>query len=164
MPELLPWLKSLCGLTKQDASKMKTGQNGIAMLKHFEGCKLTAYKDIVGVLTIGYGHTGPDVFEGKIITQEQADDLLRQDLSTRESGVGASVKVLLNQNQFDALVDFVYNLGVHSLQVSTLLRRLNSGDYGVGTEFLKWDKAGGQQVKGLTLRRQAEKELFERPC
>ncbi|MDE1715762.1 lysozyme [Chromobacterium amazonense] len=141
---------------------MKTSQNGIAIIQKFEGLRLTAYRDIVGVLTIGYGHTGPDVTPGLTITQPRAVALLQQDLAKFEAGVSRLVKVPLSQNQFDALVSFSYNLGLGSLQNSTLLRLLNAGDYvGAAGQFILWDKAGGKAVPGLLARRTAEQALFK---
>ncbi|MBM2884118.1 lysozyme [Chromobacterium phragmitis] len=141
---------------------MKTSQNGIALVQKFEGLRLTAYRDIVGVLTIGYGHTGPDVTPGLTITQPRAVALLQQDLAKFEAGVSRLVKAPLSQNQFDALVSFSYNLGLGSLQNSTLLRLLNAGDYvGAAGQFILWDKAGGKAVPGLLARRSAEQALFK---
>lgn len=136
-------------------------QAGIDLIKEFEGCKLKAYRDIVGVLTIGYGATGADVTEGLEITQEEADKRLLADIEQFERGVMRVVKVPLTDNQLAALVSFTYNLGIGSLWRSTLLQLLNKGDYeGAAMEFEKWNRAGGQVVHGLTRRRKAEKELF----
>ena len=136
-------------------------QAGIDLIKSFEGCKLKAYRDIVGVLTIGYGATGPDVTEGLEITQEEADKRLLADIEQFERGVMRVVKVPLTENQLAALVSFTYNLGIGSLWRSTLLRLLNAGDYeAAANEFPKWDRAGGQPVAGLTRRRKAEQQLF----
>ncbi|KUM04892.1 lysozyme [Chromobacterium subtsugae] len=144
---------------------MKTNAAGISLIKQFEGVRLTAYQDIVGVWTIGYGHTGPEVKKGLTITQQQADQLLAADLQTFETGVGKAVTVPLNANQFSALVSFSYNLGLANLQSSTLLRLLNQGDYaGAAAQFPRWDRAGGQVVTGLLRRRQAEQTLFQAPA
>ncbi|TKC86027.1 lysozyme [Trinickia terrae] len=143
---------------------MKTNQAGLNLIKQFEGLRLIAYADVVGVLTIGYGHTGPDVKPGLIITQSQADQHLSDDLARFESGVGALVKVPLNANQFSALVSFSYNLGLGNLGSSTLLRLLNQRDYpGAALQFPRWDRAGGRELAGLLRRRQAEQALFEAP-
>lgn len=140
---------------------MNVSQNGMALIERFEGLRLTAYRDIVGVLTIGYGHTGPDVTPGMTISQGQANILLQKDLVKFATGVNNLVKVPLNQNQFDALVSFAYNLGLGNLGSSTLLKLLNAGDYaGAQGQFIRWNKAGGQVVAGLTTRRQAEANLF----
>ncbi|POZ63819.1 lysozyme [Chromobacterium alticapitis] len=143
---------------------MKTNAAGLALIKQFEGLRLIAYQDMMGVWTIGYGHTGPDVKTGQVITQAQADQLLAKDLATFEAGVGKLATAPLNANQFSALVSFSYNLGLRNLQSSTLLRLLNQGDYaGAAGQFLRWDRAGGQVVPGLQRRRQAEQALFQTP-
>ncbi|WP_279204570.1 lysozyme [Obesumbacterium proteus] len=144
---------------------MRASENGIRLIKQFEGCRLTAYQDSVGVWTIGYGWTQPvdgkPVGEGVTITQQKANQLLTEGVAQFEKGVNSLVTVSLNQNQFDALVDFVYNLGVNALKGSTLLKKLNAGDYaGAANEFTKWNKAGGKELAGLTRRREAEKSLF----
>lgn len=144
---------------------MKTSPAGRKLIGQFEGLRLKAYQDSVGVWTIGYGHTSaagsPIVFLGMEITEQEADRILSRDLEGAEKAVQAFVKVPLNQNQFDALVSFTFNLGPGNLAKSTLLRRLNSGDYNVGNEFLKWNKAGGKVLSGLTKRRELEKQLYE---
>lgn len=144
---------------------MQTSDKGIALIKQFEGCKLTAYQDSVGVWTIGYGWTQPvygkPIRAGMTIKQETAERLLKTGLVRYESDVSRLVKVGLTQGQFDALVSFTYNLGARSLSTSTLLRRLNAGDYaGAADEFLRWNKAGGKVLNGLTRRREAERDLF----
>lgn len=144
---------------------MQTSEKGIALIKQFEGCKLTAYQDSVGVWTIGYGWTRPvdgkPIRAGMTIKQETAERLLKTGLVSYESDVSRLVKVGLTQGQFDALVSFTYNLGARSLSTSTLLRKLNAGDYaGAADEFLRWNKAGGKVLNGLTRRREAERALF----
>ncbi|HHA1955696.1 lysozyme [Enterobacter ludwigii] len=144
---------------------MQTSEKGIALIKEFEGCKLTAYQDSVGVWTIGYGWTQPvdgkPIRAGMTIKQETAERLLKTGLVSYESDVSRLVKVGLTQEQFDALVAFTYNLGARSLSTSTLLRKLNAGDYsGAAEEFLRWNKAGGKVLNGLTRRREAERALF----
>lgn len=144
---------------------MQTSDKGIALIKEFEGCKLTAYQDNVGVWTIGYGWTQPvdgkPIRAGMTIKQETAERLLKTGLISYESDVSRLVKVGLTQGQFDALVSFTYNLGARSLSTSTLLRKLNAGDYaGAADEFLRWNKAGGKVLNGLTRRREAERALF----
>lgn len=150
---------------------MNIGSRGLALIKEFEGCKLTSYLDGGGVWTIGWGHTGTDVEEGQTITQDRADELLLLDLQTAVQGVNDLVKVPLTQNEFDALVSFAYNVGTdidadtkaEGLGDSTLLRKLNDSDYdGAAREFPKWNKDNGQVVPGLSRRRMAEKALFER--
>ena len=130
------------------------------LIKKFEGCRLKAYLCPAGVLTIGYGHT-KSVKPNQTITQKQADELLLADLTEFERGVKSSLIVPINDNQLGALVSFAYNVGIGALQKSTLLKKLNAKDYqGASSEFLRWNKAGGKELKGLTLRRQAERELF----
>ena len=102
---------------------MKISNEGLSIIKHFEGMRLIAYRDAVNVLTIGYGHTGPDVTEGMKITEEQAEDLLRKDVERFEVGTeGLTAPVTLTQNEFDALVSFSYNVGLGALGESTLLK------------------------------------------
>lgn len=150
-------------MDKVNTNNLKTSDDGIALIREFEGCKLTAYQDSVEVWTIGVGHTGPDVFRGRTITEKEADELLRKDLAAAERCVNMSVFVPLTQGEFDSLVSFVFNLGCGNLRGSTLLRKLNDGDYdGAEAEFPKWDKAGGRVLAGLTRRRKAEQDLFER--
>ena len=144
---------------------MQTSDKGIALIKEFEGCKLTAYQDSVGVWTIGYGWTQPvdgkPIRAGMTIKQETAERLLKTGMVSYGSDVSRLVKVGLTQGQFDALVSFTYNLGARSLSTSTLLRKLNAGDYaGAADEFLRWNKAGGKVLNGLTRRREAERALF----
>ena len=139
---------------------MKTSLEGIDLIKHFEGCELEAYKCPAGVWTIGYGHI-KGVQEGDVITEQQADDMLVEELEEYENYIHNLVNCPLNQNQFDALVSWVYNLGSSNLQASTLLKVLNAGDYaGVPAQMLRWNKAGGKVLEGLTRRRQAEADLF----
>ncbi|OHX15768.1 muraminidase [Chromobacterium amazonense] len=143
---------------------MQTNTAGINLIKQSEGLRLSAYQDQVGVWTIGYGHTGPDVAAGLTISADQAEQLLQGDLARFEQGVSALVTVLLNANQFSALVSFSYNLGLGNLQSSTLLKLLNQGDYqGAAGQFPLWDKAGGNVLPGLQKRRLAEQALFQTP-
>lgn len=143
----------------------KIGKAGLELIKSFEGLKLTAYLDIVGVPTIGYGCTKgvtkEDVLKKRTITEQEALNMMIHELATFEDGVNKCVTIAINQNQFDALVSFAYNLGLGSLQKSTLLKMLNSGDItNTAEQFLRWNKAGGKEVSGLTRRRQAERSLF----
>lgn len=140
---------------------MKTGARGLALIKEFEGCELEAYQDVVGVWTIGYGHTGADVDPDLYITQAVADELLARDLARFEAGVSRMAKVPLTQNEFDALVSFSFNLGLANLAGSTLLRLLNAGQkVAAAAEFPRWNRAGGRVLAGLTRRRVAEQSLF----
>jgi lysozyme len=137
-------------------------QNGLTLTQKFEGLRLTAYQDQVGVWTIGYGHTGKDVQPEHTITQEQANNLLMQDVASAVAAVNRLVTVAFHQNGFDALVDFAFNLGNNALAGSTLLRKLNASDFGgAAAEFPKWCKAGGKIVQGLLRRREAEQQLFQ---
>jgi len=139
---------------------MITSDKGIALIQDSEGLRLKAYKDSVGVPTIGWGHTG-DVQMGTTITRAQAETLLREDLHDFERAVTRVVRVPINQNQFDALVCFSFNVGAKALENSTLLRLLNAGSFaGAASQFPNWNKAGGQVLKGLVTRRAAEQKLF----
>ncbi|MGF2120847.1 glycoside hydrolase family protein [Enterococcus casseliflavus] len=141
---------------------MKISQNGRDLIKEFEGLRLTAYQDSVGVWTIGYGHT-QGVYSGMTITETQANNLLDQDLQSHASGIFKYITVQLNQNQFDALVSFHFNLGANILQGSTLLSYINSRNWqAAANEMNKYVNAGGQPLEGLIRRRKAESELFLR--
>ena len=137
---------------------MKTSDRGLNLIKSFEGCKLTAYKDAVGVLTIGYGHTS-GVKAGDKITQAKADEYLKSDVVTSENAVNKMLtKYKLNQNEFDALVSFTFNLGSKNLLKLTNNYRRNKGE--IADAILLYNKAGGNVLKGLIKRRQAERDLF----
>jgi lysozyme len=146
---------------------MKISQTGVDLIKSFEGLSLKAYKvDGAGekYWTIGYGSYGPHVKEGQVITKEKAEEMLKEELERFVKGVDELVKVTVNQYQFDALVSFAYNCGLGNLKSSTLLKKVNAKDFkGAANEFSKWNKAGGNVLKGLVRRRAAEKELFEKP-
>ena len=145
-------------------------------VEEFEGLRLEAYDDLApdrklkagdslkGTLTIGYGHTGPDVFVGQTITEADAERFLREDTKEAETAVDRRVKVTLNPYQKAALVSFTYNVGEGNLARSTLLRFLNSGDYmGAANQPPRWRKSKGQVLKGLVRRRAAEREMFLTP-
>jgi lysozyme len=137
------------------------GNDGLALTERFEGCQLAAYQDQVGVWTIGYGHTGAGVCSGLTITQDQAAALLMSDVAAAAAYVNQVVTVALQQNEFDALVDFVFNLGRGAFAGSTLLKNLNAGNFAAAADqFDLWDHAGGKVVAGLLRRRQAETALF----
>lgn len=140
---------------------MKTSKRGIDLIKKFEGISLKAYKDVVGVVTIGYGHT-KDVTEGMRITEAQADEYLKEDLLDAEQTVTRYIKRKLSQNQFDALVSFVYNLGSGNFLKSTLLKkiRINPNDTSIAMEFGKWIHANGKVLNGLIRRRKMESDLY----
>jgi lysozyme len=138
-------------------------QEGINLIKLFEGLRLTAYRDSVGVLTIGYGHTGADVTENLTITEAQAEQILIKDLQTRVAGVKNLIGNLkITQHQFDALVSFAFNLGLNNLKNSTLLSLVknNPKNTSIYNQFLAWNKAGGVVLVGLTKRRNAEATLY----
>ena len=139
--------------------------HGLAKLKQWEGLKTKAYKDSGGVWTIGYGHTAtagePKPRAGMVITAAEAERILLKDLTQYEAAVENNVKVELNDNQFAALVSFVYNIPLASFKKSTLLKKLNAGNYdAVPTELMKWVKAGGKKIQGLVNRRRAEGYLW----
>ena len=140
---------------------MKISQEGISLIKKFEGCELTAYQCSAGVWTIGYGHT-KGIEEGMEITQQEAEDMLVEELHEYENYINDNVTAPLSQNQFDAMVSWVYNLGPANLKSSTLLKVLNAGDYdGVPAQIKRWNKAGGVTLEGLIRRREAESLLFQ---
>ena len=140
---------------------MKISQEGIDLIKHFEGCELESYRCSANVLTIGYGTT-KNVVEGMKISQHQAEELLMKDLEEFEEYVEDLIDVKLEQHQFDALVAWTYNLGPTNLKTSTLRKVLNKGAYDdVPEQMKRWNKAGGQVLKGLVRRRAAEALLFE---
>jgi lysozyme len=140
---------------------MKISQEGIALIKKFEGCELEAYKCAAGVLTIGYGHT-KGVTEGMQITKTQADEMLVEELATYETYVSDAVENQLDQCMFDAIVSWTYNLGPTNLRSSTMLKVLNAGKYDeVPAQIKRWNKASGKVLEGLIRRRDAEALLFE---
>lgn len=140
---------------------MTYSNNGRALTENFEGVRLTAYQDSVGKWTIGYGHT-LGVQPGDVCTQQQADLWLGQDMAWAESVVNSLVTVQLTQDEFNALVDFTFNLGSGSFRHSQLLALVNQGRFAeAANEFQKWDHAGGVIVAGLLRRRVAEQQEFE---
>lgn len=151
---------------------MKLSDHGISVIKNFEGLRLNAYSDIAGIWTIGYGSTkyadGKPVKPGdKLANEQQADTLFRTTLTNYVNAVNKGIKVFVTQNQFDALVSFTYNLGTGVIITSTLIKKLNSGDYiGAADQFLIWNKFTdpntGEKVvsKTLSQRRKQERTLF----
>ena len=140
---------------------MKISQEGLSLIKKFEGCELEAYRCAANVLTIGYGST-KGVKEGDTITQEEADNLLLHEMDEYEGYINDMVKSDLKQNEFDSLVSWVFNLGPSNLSSSTLLQKLNNKDWDdVPNQIKRWNKAGGQVKQGLIRRREAEALLFE---
>lgn len=139
---------------------MQTSDSGINFIEEWEGCELTSYQDGGGVWTIGVGHT-KGVKAGQTITQQQADQYLVDDLQPVNQTLNSVVTVSVNQNQYDALSSFTFNLGCEALEGSTLLKLLNEGNYqGAADEFPKWDHDNGVVVQGLLNRRNAERDLF----
>lgn len=147
---------------------MKLNKLGIALMHEFEGCKLEAYLCPAKIVTIGYGNTyyqdKRKVKLGDIITQKQADDLFEFVANEFAIEVRKTLTKTVNENQFSALVCFAYNVGLANLKKSTLLRKvnLNPSDSSIASEFLKWNKAGGKVLTGLTRRRKAEAELYDK--
>jgi lysozyme len=142
---------------------MRLSARGLGLIKKFEGLRLTAYKCSANVDTIGYGHTGSDVYPGLKITEEEAQRLLEEDTISAQQCVSSFVTVKINQNEFDALVSFVFNVGSTAFINSTLLKLLNqkSSRIVVAAEFSRWVKAGSDvPVPGLVRRRAEEKKLF----
>ena len=145
---------------------MKVNKLGIETMHHFEGCKLTAYQCPAKVWTIGWGNTFyPDktpVKQGDVITQEQANALFETVRNNFALGVKKCLTKDVNENQFSALVCFAYNVGIGSLQKSTLLKKINinPNDETIAGEFGKWTKAGGKVLLGLVRRRKAESDLY----
>jgi GH24 family phage-related lysozyme (muramidase) len=160
-PEPQPFRPENAAETGSDASGPKrTNVNGLRLIKSFEGLRLSAYQDAVGIWTIGYGTTR-NVKPDMTITNEQAETFLKEDLVRFEKAVNDALSVTINDNQFSALVCFTYNVGAGALRSSTLLKKLNDNDIqGAADEFLRWNKAGGRELPGLTRRRQAERALF----
>ena len=140
---------------------MDYSKDGLHLTEQFEGCKLVAYQDIAGKWTIGFGHTF-GVVKGQTCTQDEAVRWLQSDLYRISKAVNRDVKVALTQGDFDALVDFGFNLGLGALERSTLWTKLNAGDFdGAAAEFPKWDHAGGKEIAGLLRRRLAEQAEFK---
>lgn len=141
---------------------MKTSAEGIDFIIHEEGCRLASYQDQVGVWTIGIGHTGRNVKQGMVITQHEADDLLRADLKHFEESVDRAIHVpQITQGQFDAMVSLAFNVGAAGFEASTLVKKLNAGDVrGAGCEFVRWSKAGGHPSEALLARRAREMWMF----
>jgi lysozyme len=134
---------------------------GLALTKSFEGLHLGAYQDCAGNWTIGYGHTGPSVLPGQSISEPEAEKLLQADLAEAVACVNHAVKAVISQSEFDAMVDFCFNAGRGNFVQSTLLRKVNSGDFkGAAAQFALWVHAGGEVVAGLLRRRNAEAALF----
>lgn len=136
-------------------------QYAVDMVKSHEGCRLTAYQDQGGVWTIGWGATGPDIKQGFVWTQQQADDRLVFDLAHVEQSVRSVLHVAVGLQSIGALIDFAYNLGAGALQGSTALKLINSGDHiGGAKALISWDHIGQTEIKGLLIRRFDEASLY----
>lgn len=157
--------------------KMKASENGIRIIKKFEGRAIKPYRDSVGYWTVGFGHLlYPEQLrlereqimsfalkpeDNRVFTEEEMEFLLRIDLLRFERAISKNIIVPLGQNQFDALISFIFNVGIGALQRSGLRMKLNRKEYfDASLEFLKWNKAGGKVLNGLTTRRKIERELF----
>lgn len=149
----------------QDKQKYSLSDNGMKLLEQFEGLRLESYLDSANIYTIGFGSIkypdGSKVRKGDKITKSQAKEYKLHDLKEFENTVNTSVNVPLSQNQYDSLVSLSYNIGSAAFKNSTLLKKLNSGDYkGAAEQFLVWDKVNSKKVQGLVNRREAERNLF----
>lgn len=139
---------------------MKTSKAGVDFIKRFEALRLTAYDDGRGVITIGYGHTAT-ARAGMRITEAQAAELLRSDLSSKEACVERTIRVPVSQTQFDALVSLAYNIGCSAFAKSSVVRYLNNGEQEQAAKaFLMWNKVNGKSWDGLTKRREQEMAMF----
>ena len=158
------WGKRYRGEVNTSNAGRRISNPGLALIEGFEGYEADWYNDVVGVRTIGYGWTGklPDGYIAPL-SKAQARSLLRETVGSYEECVRKSVEVGINQNQFDAMVSFTYNLGCANLKSSTLLKKVNKGDFaGATKEFPRWNKAGVRVLAGLTRRRKAEADLFSK--
>ena len=154
-------VKNMLGIPES----MSVSNKGVDLICEFEGKRLVAYDDGVGIWTIGFGTikypNGVRVKKGDTCTLDQAKEYMRHDLIEFEHTVNSSVKVPLNQNQFDALVSLAYNIGSNAFKSSTLVKKLNAGDYhGAADQFNVWVNGGGKRMQGLVNRRDREKLLF----
>lgn len=142
---------------------MNISERGLDLIKSFEKCRLVAFKPTPNdVYTIGWGHTGPDVEQHTVLTQQQADDALIRDVTFAERCVTGCVTAELSQFEFDACVSLCYNIGCHAFRNSTLVKLLNASDYdGAAEQFARWNRQAGVELAGLTTRREAERLLFE---
>jgi len=140
---------------------MKASEKGLSLIRSFEGLRLLAYKDLGGIVTIGYGTTA-GVKMGDTVTKAEAEELLRLDVQRFVDHIAALVTVPLNQNHIDALAALVYNIGPSAFAQSTLLKRINDGRHDLAaSEFERWVNAGGKRINGLVRRRAAERALYE---
>jgi lysozyme len=156
-----PWVRTYRTAPEPEVQSV-VNDAGVDLIKRWEGLRLEAYLCPSGVETVGYGHTGGDVWLGMTITEPEAEELLRRDLFRFEDCISSQVKVLLTDNEYAALVSWAYNVGCGAVKNSTLVRRLNAGepkDIVISQELMRWTKANGQTLQGLVNRRQAEIDL-----
>lgn len=140
---------------------MDISDNGIALIKQNEGLRLKVYADVAGHLTVGYGHKDDSMTLGDTITQDQADQFLQDDIAAVVSGLNSALQVTVTQNQFDALCDFAFNLGLEREETSTMFKLINQGDFAdAANQFPLWCHAGGVVVQDLVNRRAQEQALF----
>lgn len=158
---------AVAGSVSKKADHVQISNRFIGLIEQFEGFRAQCYQDTGGVWTIGYGHACPagDPLRAATLTREQAEALLRQDVQHAVEAVNMNVTVLLKQEQFDALVDFAFNVGVNAFKNSTLLRKLNAGHCcAVPDQLRKWNRDNGQVIAGLIARRNAEIALYVGDC
>jgi lysozyme len=140
---------------------VKATKRCMDLIKQYEGKELKSYQDAKGKWAIGYGQTGKHIGPGLVITDKEAEDMLRNHVESLQEHVWDLIKVKLTQEQFDALVCFAYNVGIGAFSTSTLLKELNQGHFiTAGTELLRWTHSQGVELPGLIARRRAEYELF----
>lgn len=156
----LPYVGWMIGDGEPSTKQMRTSQRGIDLIKSHEGLRTKAYMCPANVLTIGYGHTR-SVSPGQVIDVKEAEELLKEDLVRFENAVNKYVEVYLNQNQFDALVSFTFNVGISAFRNSTMLRLLNIGNsFQAASQLSRWVNGGGTRLPGLVKRREEERRLF----
>lgn len=159
-PKQKPMVAAVPSDAESSVGPKRTNANGLKLIKSFEGLRLRAYQDAVGIWTIGYGTTR-GVRPGMTISEAEAENFLQEDLVRFERAINDALKVSVNDNQFSALSCFTYNVGSGAFRESTLLRMLNQQNiYGAADQFPRWNKAGGRPLAGLTRRRKAERSLF----
>lgn len=150
-----------CPQIRSSIDDVKASKKAEDKIKHFEGLRLEAYRDAVGIWTVGYGQTGEHVGPDTVIEPHEANELLQKELDHISDRVTAMLKVEVSQNQFDALVSLAYNIGLGAFKRSTLLKHVNAGDFeAAAKEFPRWVYAKGRKLPGLKRRRLAEQQLF----
>lgn len=162
LPKALPkptTVKEIERLGRKIGKSKTTSSRGINAIKIFEGFREIPYEDAVGIITVGYGHTGKRAYSR--VSKEEAEKLLIEDVCIAEECINTFVTKSLLQHEFDALVSLIYNIGTGAFKKSTLLKRLNEGrKYDTANEFLRWDKAGGKRLNALNKRRRSERRMF----